>query len=411
MRRVVITGLGAISPIGNSTDEILKSIKESKNGIDVITSFDTSDLNVKLIAEVKNFDPLNYMDKKEVKRNDRFTQFAIAAAKNALENCGTDFKDLDPYRVGVIVGSGIGGLTTIEAEYNKFLEKGTKRVSVFFIPMMITNMAGGSIAIKTGFKGVNYCTVTACATSSHAIGEAYRNIKHGYIDACVTGGTESALTKFAMTGFNNMTALSNSEDKDRGSIPFDKDRSGFVMGEGSGILILEEYEHAKARGAKIYSEIVGYGTTCDAYHMTSPDPLGEGAAKSMQLAIEESGCRLSDIDYINAHGTSTALNDKIETAAIKKVFGEELAKKLAISSTKSMTGHLLGAAGAIEAIVTAIGIENSIAPPTINYLNPDPDCDLDYVVNNLRNMPINYALSNSLGFGGHNATICFKKCS
>lgn len=411
MRRVVITGLGAISPIGNSTDEILKSIKESKNGIDVITSFDTSDLNVKLIAEVKNFDPLNYMDKKEVKRNDRFTQFAIAAAKNALENCGTDFKDLDPYRVGVIVGSGIGGLTTIEAEYNKFLEKGTKRVSVFFIPMMITNMAGGSIAIKTGFKGVNYCTVTACATSSHAIGEAYRNIKHGYIDACVTGGTESALTKFAMTGFNNMTALSNSEDKDRGSIPFDKDRSGFVMGEGSGILILEEYEHAKARGAKIYSEIVGYGTTCDAYHMTSPDPLGEGASKSMQLAIEESGCRLSDIDYINAHGTSTALNDKIETAAIKKVFGEELAKKLAISSTKSMTGHLLGAAGAIEAIVTAIGIENSIAPPTINYLNPDPDCDLDYVVNNLRNMPINYALSNSLGFGGHNATICFKKCS
>ncbi len=409
MRRVVITGMGAISPIGNSIPEILDSINTCKHGIDLVDTFDTSDISFRLAAIVKNFNPEDYMEKKEVKRNDRFVQFAIAATQNALKDCGTDFKDIDPYRIGVIIGSGIGGINTFESEHCKFLEKGSKRVSVFFIPMMITNMASGMIAIKHGFKGTNYCTVTACATSSNAVGDAFRNIKHGYMDVCVTGGSEAAITKFAMSGFGNMTALSNSQDINRASIPFDKDRDGFVMGEGSGILILEELEHAKARGAKIYAEVVGYGATCDAYHMTSPDPSGNGAAKAMEFAVKESGVNLSDIDYINAHGTSTPLNDKIETNAIKSLFGEEISKKIAISSTKSMTGHLLGAAGAIESIITSIAIKEGIVPSTVNYKFPDEDCDLDYVIDGPRKMDIKYALSNSLGFGGHNVSLCFKK--
>ncbi|WMJ21871.1 beta-ketoacyl-ACP synthase II [Paludicola sp. MB14-C6] len=408
MKRVVITGMGAISPIGTTVDSFFDSIKSGKHGIAPITSYDTSNSEVKLAAEVKDFDPLQYFDKKELRRTDRFNQFAIAAATQAVEDCGTKFEDLDPFRIGVIVGSGIGGFQTIEQEYNKFLEKGGNRVSVFFVPMMITNMAAGSIAMKYGFKGVNYAPVTACATSSHAIGEAFRAIKHGYADAVVTGGSEAAITEFSIAGFNNMKALCQSEDVNRASIPFDKERNGFVMGEGGAILVLEELEHAKARGAKIYAEIVGYGATGDAYHMTSPDPEGRGAAKAMELAYTEAGITADKVDYINAHGTSTGLNDKYETIAIKSAFGDH-ANTLAISSTKSMTGHLLGAAGAIEAIVCAKSLQEGIIPATIGYQVADEECDLDYVTEGLRKQDIQYAISNSLGFGGHNASLCFKK--
>lgn len=409
MRRVVVTGLGAISPIGNNISEIHKNIKDGFCAISHIDQFDTSDIDVKVAASIHDFDPLNYMDKKEVKRNDRFCQFAISAAINAIDDCGTKFEDLDPYKIGVIIGSGIGGMNTIEREYTKFLEKGSKRVSVFLIPMMITNIASGNIALRYGFKGINYCPVTACASSAHAIGEAYRNIKGGIIDACVTGGAESSLSKFAIAGFANMTALSLSNDINRASIPFDAERNGFVMGEGSSILILEELEHAKARKAKIYAEIVGYGATCDAYHITSPDPNGESAAKCIQLAISESGSPVTDVDYINAHGTSTPLNDKIETAAIKLALGEEHAKNVTISSTKSMTGHLLGSAGAIEALITCLAINYQFVPPTINYKIKDPECNLNYAPNNSIEKDIRLAISNSLGFGGHNACMCFKK--
>jgi 3-oxoacyl-[acyl-carrier-protein] synthase II len=408
MNRVVITGMGTISPIGTNVDSFFENIKGGKHGIAPITSYDTSNSEVKLAAEVKDFDPLQYFDKKELRRTDRFNQFAIAAAVQAVEDCGTKFEDLDPFRVGVIVGSGIGGFQTIEQEYSKFLEKGPNRVSVFFVPMMITNMAAGSISMKFGFKGVNYAPVTACATSSHAVGEAFRAIKHGYADAVVAGGSEAAITEFSMAGFNNMKALSQSEDVDRASIPFDKERNGFVMGEGGAILVLEELEHAKARGAKIYAEIVGYGATGDAYHMTSPDPDGTGAAKAMELAYTEAGVSANAIDYINAHGTSTGLNDKYETIAIKRAFGNH-AKNVAISSTKSMTGHLLGAAGAIEAIACAKALQEGVIPPTIGFQVADEDCDLDYVTDGFRKKEIQYAISNSLGFGGHNASLCFKK--
>lgn len=408
MNRVVITGMGVISPIGSTVEKFFDSIKNGKHGIAPITCYDTTNSEVKLAAEVKDFDPLQYFDKKELRRTDRFNQFALAAATQAIEDCGTKFEDLDPFRVGVIVGSGIGGFQSIEEEYRKFLEKGGNRVSVFFIPMMIINMAAGSISIKYGFKGVNFAPVTACATSAHAIGEAYRAIKHGYADAVIAGGSEAAITEFSISGFNNMKALSDSANPDRASIPFDKERGGFVMGEGGAILVLEEYEHAKKRGAKIYAEIVGYGATGDAYHMTSPDPEGLGAAKAMELAYHEAGIQPTDIDYINAHGTSTGLNDKYETLAIKRAFGEH-AQKLAVSSTKSMTGHLLGAAGAIEAIACAKALQEGIIPPTANYQVPDEECDLDYVTTGARKQKIRYALSNSLGFGGHNASLCFKK--
>lgn len=409
MNRVVITGMGAISPIGTNIDDFFNNIKKGKHGIAPITNFSVpEESDVKLAAEVKDFDALKYFDKKELRRTDKYCQFAVAAAAQAIEDCNTKFEDLDPFRIGVIVGSGIGGFQTIEQEYSKFLEKGGNRVSVFFVPMMISNMAAGTISMKYGFKGINYAPVTACATSSHAIGEAFHAIKHGYIDACVTGGAEAAITEFAIAGFNNMKALSHSQDPDRASIPFDKERNGFIMGEGGAILILEELEHAKKRGAKIYAEIVGYGATGDAYHMTSPDPDGLGAAKAMELAYTEAEVSCDQIDYINAHGTSTGLNDKYETIAIKKAFGDH-AKNIAISSTKSMTGHLLGAAGAIEAIVCAKSLQEGIIPATAGYKVFDEECDLDYVTDGLRTKNIKYAISNSLGFGGHNASLCFKK--
>ena len=408
-KRVVITGMGTVSPVGLSVAETWDSLKNGRHGIGRIEQFDPVNSEVKIAAEVKGFDPLDYFDKKELRRTDRFCQFAVAAAVQAIEDCGTKFEDLDPFRVGVIVGSGIGGFQTIEREYAKFMEKGGSRISVFFVPMMIINMAPGCISMRYGFKGVNFAPVSACATSAHAVGEAFRQIKNGYADACVTGGSEAAITEFAIAGFNNMSALSKTEDVDRASIPFDKERSGFVMGEGGAILVLEELEHALSRGAKIYAEIVGYGATGDAYHITSPDPEGTGAAKAMQLACEEAGVSGDQVSYVNAHGTSTGLNDKFETKAIKMAFGEKHAAELAVSSTKSMTGHLLGAAGAIESIVCAKVLEEGIIPPTAGYRVPDEECDLDYVTGGARKSNVIYAISNSLGFGGHNGSLLFKK--
>lgn len=410
MKRVVITGLGAKSSVGQDVDVFFDNIVNGRHGISKIEAFDTSDTEVKLAAEIKDFDALKYFEKKELRRNDRYTLFAVGAAEDALADCKTDFKDLDPFRVGVIVGSGIGGFQSIESEYSNFLEKGGKRVSVFFIPEMIINMAAGVISMRYGFKGANFATVTACATSAHAVGEAFRKIKDGYLDVCIAGGSEASITQFATAGFDNMKALSHATDPARASIPFDKERDGFVMAEGGAILVLEELEHAKARGAHIYAEITGYGATGDAYHITSPSPEGEGAAKAMELAYTESGITAAEVDYINAHGTSTGLNDKYETIAIKKAFGEH-AKTVAISSTKSMTGHMLGAAGAIEALICAKAIEQGVIPPTAGYKTADPECDLDYVTEGARKKDIKYAITNSLGFGGHNASICLKKYS
>ena len=391
MKRVVITGICA-----------------GRHGFSKIDRFDTEDMGVSVAALLKDFDPTPIVDKKEQRRTDPYCQLALCAAAEALKDCGSDLKDLDPYRVGVIVGSGIGGMQTLEEEHQKFLEKGAKRVSVFFIPMMISNMAAGNISIRTGFKGVNFAPVTACASSAHAVGEAFRLIKGGYLDACVAGGAEATVTKFAMAGFNNMGALSRSADPDRASIPFDKERDGFVMGEGAGILILEELEYAKARGARIYAEIAGYGATGDAYHITSPSPDGEAAAKAMELAYTEAGLSPKNIDYINAHGTSTPVNERYETIAIKKALGDA-AKTVAVSSTKSMTGHMLGAAGAVEAILTALALRDGIIPPTVGYKVPDEECDLDVVPNVARKQDLHAAISNSLGFGGHNAALCLKK--
>ena len=408
MKRVVITGMGTVNPLGNSVNEFWDNIVENKLGFSFIDQFDSSEYDVKIVGAVKDFDPSEYIDKKEAKRMERFTQFAVYSAKQAIEDCGTDLKDLDPFRVGVILGCGIGGLEETEKEHSKYLEKGPNRISVFYVPTMIGNMAAGQISMSTGFKGDNFSTVTACASATHAIGEAFRKIKDGYLDACICGGTESCITEFALGGFNNMKALSKATELDKASTPFDADRQGFVLGEGAGILILEELEHAKARGAKIYAEISGYGATGDAYHITSPDPEGEGACRAMVNAYKEAGLEAKDVDYINAHGTSTGLNDKYETIAIKKALGDQ-AEKVVINSTKSMTGHLLGAAGAIEAIVTAMSLKNGIVHKTVGYTTPDPECDLDYCVEGNRKKDIKVALSNSLGFGGHNATICLKK--
>lgn len=408
MKRVVITGIGAVTPVGMDAPSTWESICAGRHGITKIDRFDTEDLGVSVAALVKDFDPSSILDRKEQRRTDPYCQFALYAATEALRDCGSDLKDLDPYRVGVIIGSGIGGMQTFEENHQKFLEKGPGRVSVFFIPMMISNMAAGNISIRTGFKGANFAPVTACASSAHAVGEAFRLIRNGYLDACVAGGAEATITKFAMAGFNNMGALSRSTDPDRASIPFDKERDGFVMGEGAGILILEELEHARARGARIYAEVAGYGATGDAHHITSPAPDGEAAAKAMELAYTEAGLTPGGIDYINAHGTSTPVNERYETIAIRKALGDA-ARTVAVSSTKSMTGHMLGAAGAVEAMLTALALRDGILPPTVGYKVPDEECDLDVVPNTARKQDIRAALSNSLGFGGHNAALCLKK--
>lgn len=408
--RVVITGLGAITPLGNNPDDFWGNIKNGNTGIDFIKAFDTSDFKVKLAAEVKGFKPELFIEKKEVKRMDRFCQFAIAGAAQAVENSGINLESIDKDRFGVIVGSGIGGIGTIEKEKENLLEKGPNKVHPLFIPMIISNMAAGNIAIKFGAKGICTNVVTACATGTNCIGEAFHAIKNGLADIIIAGGTEASITPLSVAGFTQLTALTKSDDPKRASIPFDEERSGFVMGEGAGIVIVESLEHALKRKANILAEVVGYGSTCDAYHMTSPSPDGQGAARAMKIAIEEANISKEEVSYINAHGTSTPVNDKFETIAIKAVFGD-YAKNVPISSTKSMTGHLLGAAGAIEAIVCIKALQEGFIPPTVGYKVSDPDCDLDYVPNAGRQQNINYAMSNSLGFGGHNAVLLFKKWS
>ena len=407
-RRVVITGLGAITPLGNNVEEFWKGIKEGKCGIDQITKFDASEFKVKLAAEVKGYNPEDYFDRREAKRLDLFSQYAMVASREAWKDSGLDKETENMERVGVIVGSGIGGIQTIETENRKCNEKGPDRVSPMYIPMGILNMATGNVAIDIGAKGESMAMVTACASGTHCIGESFRMIKHGYQDVVLAGGTEAGITPLSIAGFTNIKALTKAEDKNRASIPFDKERSGFVMAEGAGVVVLEEYEHAKARGAKIYAEIVGYGATSDAYHITSPAPGGEGGARAMKVAMEEAGIKPEEVTYINAHGTSTHLNDSCETSAIKTAFGEA-AKKVMVSSTKGNTGHLLGAAGGVEAVICAKSVEQGFVPATINYKVPDEECDLDIVPNEGRNVDVKYAMSNSLGFGGHNASILLKK--
>ena len=407
-RRVVITGLGAITPLGNNVEEFWKGIKEGKCGIDQITKFDASEFKVKLAAEVKGYNPEDYFDRREAKRLDLFSQYAMIASREAWKDSGLDKETENMERVGVVVGSGIGGIQTIETENRKCNEKGPDRVSPMYIPMGILNMATGNVAIDIGAKGESMAMVTACASGTHCIGESFRMIKHGYQDVVLAGGTEAGITPLSIAGFTNIKALTKAEDKNRASIPFDKERSGFVMAEGAGVVVLEEYEHAKARGAKIYAEIVGYGATSDAYHITSPAPGGEGGARAMKLAMEEGNVKPEEITYINAHGTSTHLNDACETQAIKTALGEENARKVMVSSTKGHTGHLLGAAGAVEAIICSKAIQEGFVPATINYKVPDEECDLDVVPNEGRKAEIKYAISNSLGFGGHNSSLLFK---
>jgi len=407
-RRVVVTGLGAITPIGNSVKDFWSAIKEGKNGIDQITLFDTENFNVKIAAEIKDFKAEDYLGKKDARRLDRYIQVALVSAKEAIKDSEIDLEKINRERVGVIFGSGIGGLTTLEAQIKTLATKGPNRVSPLTIPVSISNMAAGSIAIEFGILGTCISLTTACATSTHCIGEAYRSIKDGYLDRAIVGGSEASICELGIAGFQSLTALSSSNDKNRASIPFDKDRNGFVMGEGAGTLILEDLELAQKRGAKIYCEVVGYGTTCDAYHMTSPDLTGDGAFRAMRDAINDAGILSSEIGYINAHGTSTEINDKVETVAIKKALGDDYLK-VPVSSTKSMTGHLLGAAGAIEAIISIKAMEDSFLPPTINYVNKDDECDLNLIVNQGRDKDIKYSMSNSLGFGGHNGTLIFKK--
>lgn len=411
MKRVVVTGMGTVNPLGSNLETFWSNVKKGTLGISKIDTFDTTEVEVSVAGIVRDFNPADYLDKKDIRHMERFTQFAVASAKQALADCGSDLKDLDPYRCGVIIGCGIGGLEMTQKQHSIYLEKGPNRISPFFVPMMISNMAGGEVAMKTNFRGDNYCTVTACASSTHAIGEAFRKIKDGYLDVCLCGGTESTISEFTIGGFKTMKALTKESDPAKASTPFDKNRSGFVLGEGCGVLLLEEYEHAKARGAKIYCELAGYGATCDAYHMTSPAPDGEAAAKAMVNAYTEAGLQPSDITYINAHGTSTGLNDKYETNAIKIALGEEAARTVKINSTKSMTGHMLGGTGAVEAIVSALSIHENFLHQTLGYTTPDPECDLDYCTDGPVECEVKAALSNSLGFGGHNATLCFKKCT
>ncbi|MBP3543275.1 MAG: beta-ketoacyl-ACP synthase II [Lachnospiraceae bacterium] len=406
-RRVVVTGMGAITPIGNSVEEFWQGLKDKKVGIGEIDRFDTTDYKVKLAAQVKDFKGADYMDPKAAKRMELFCQYAVAATREALEQSGIDMEKEDPYRVGVSVGSGIGSLQVLEKEHQKLVEKGPNRVNPLMVPLMITNMAAGNVSIQFGAKGKSLNIVTACATGSHSIGEAYRSIQCGDADVMIAGGCEAAVTPIGIAGFAALTALSTSTDPMRASIPFDKERDGFVMGEGAGIVILEELEHALARNAVIYGEVVGYGATSDAYHITSPAEDGQGAATAMANAVKEAGIELSEVDYINAHGTSTHHNDLFETRAIRKTFGEH-ADKLLVNSTKSMIGHLLGAAGAVEFIACVKSINEGYVHATAGYQVPDEECDLNYVKDGAKK-DITYALSNSLGFGGHNASVLVKK--
>lgn len=407
-RRVVVTGLGAVTPLGNDTEKTWEGLKNSRNGIAPITLFDTQGFKAVLGAEVKGFDPREYLEVNEVLRTDRYAQFAVAAAQQAAAESGVG-GTVDPERFAVIFGSGIGGIGTFENEYRKLLEKGPRRVSPLFVPMMIGNMAAGLIAIRHDCRGSAMPAVTACASGSNAIGEAMRLIRHGYADAAITGGAEAAICPSAVAGFTNMQALSTSQDPNGASLPFDKRRGGFVIGEGAVALVLEEYRHAKARGAKIYGEVCGYGSTCDAHHITAPHPQARGGAQAMMDAMREAGYTGEDTVYINAHGTGTPMNDAVETAAIKKALGEEQAKRAFVSSTKSMTGHMLGAAGALEALACLFALEEGLIPPTINLCEPDEACDLNYVPQTAVRADITLALSNSLGFGGHNACLAFRK--
>ncbi len=407
-RRVVVTGLGVVSPVGNTVDACWKNLIAGVHGIGPITQFDTTDYKAKLAAEVKDFNPRDYMEKGDVVRSDRFSQFGVAAAIQAVEESGV-IGTLPPERVSVYFGTGIGGITTFSEEHKKLLDRGPKRVSPYFIPMLIANMAAGMIAIRFNCQGAAMPAVTACASGTNAIGEAVRAIRHGYTDAAITGGAEAAVSPCGVAGFINMQALSVSEDPEAASLPFDKRRGGFVLGEGAAALVLEEYEHAVKRGAKIYGEVCGYGSTCDAYHITSPQPDAIGGARAMEQALTEAGYQKSEKIYINAHGTGTYLNDKTETVAIKRVLGEEEARKVLVSSTKSMTGHMLGAAGAIEAVICLKALEEGIIPPTLHLEEPDPECDLNYVPNQAVKAQVDLVLSNSLGFGGHNACLAFRK--
>ena len=406
-RRVVVTGLGTVCPVGNDVETMWENIKNGVCGIDQITRFDVTDFKVKLAAEVKNLDIESYLNKKEAKRLDRFSQLAMIASKQAFLDSKLNINEMDEHRFGVILSSGIGGLQTIENEKEKGMQKGYERISPFFIPMAIGNLAAGNVAIMLGAKGACLDIVTACAAGTNSIGEAFKYVRDGYADIMLTGGAEASITPLGIGGFSAMKALSTATDKNRASIPFDAERSGFVMGEGAGALVLEEYEHAKQRGATIYAEMIGYGVSCDAFHMTAPDAEANGAAACFNMALEDAKLSADAIDYINAHGTSTPLNDKLETLGIKKVFGDHT--KVMVSSTKGHTGHLLGAAGAVEAIITVKALQDGFIPPTINYLQLDPECDLDIVPNVGRQQEIQYAMSNSLGFGGHNACIVLKK--
>ncbi|MFC6346342.1 beta-ketoacyl-ACP synthase II [Vagococcus carniphilus] len=408
MRRVVVTGMGAVTPLGNTAEEFKQNIMAGKNGIAKISHFDATETGITVAAEVKDFDPTLYMEKKEAKRMDMFSVYGIAAATQAMADSKLSAETIDVDRLGVIVSSGIGGMKTIQDQVIRMDKKGPKRVAPFFVPMAIGNMAAGNIAIKVGAKGICTSIVTACASATNAIGEAFRNIKHGYSDAILAGGAEATICEIGISGFAALTALTPATDPNRASIPFDNERSGFVMGEGSAVLVLEELEHALNRGAKIYGEVVGYGSNCDAFHITSPNPDGSGAGKCMLQAMDEAGISAKDVSYVNAHGTSTPTNDGAETTAIKYALGEE-ASNIPISSTKSMVGHLLGAAGAVEAIACLAALEEDFVPPTIGLEKQDEACDLDYVPKTGRKHEVEYTLSNSLGFGGHNAVICLKK--
>ncbi|SER63482.1 beta-ketoacyl-ACP synthase II [Psychrobacillus sp. OK032] len=407
-RRVVVTGIGAVTPLGNDIETTWSGIKEGKSGVGMLTRLDASQFSAKVAAEVKDFDIEKYIERKEARKMDRFTHYALAASIMAVEDANLTITEEVGLRTGVWIGSGIGGMETYENQFRTFLEKGARRVSPFFVPMMIPDMAAGQVSIHFGAKAINSCSVTACASGTNSIGDAFKVIERGDADVMITGGAESPITHMSVAGFCSNTALTLNTDPKTASKPFDANRDGFVIGEGAGIIILEEYEHAVARGAKIYAEIIGYGSTGDAHHITAPAPGGEGAARAMQQAIDDAGINPEQVDYINAHGTSTPYNDQFETMAVKSVFTEH-AYKLAMSSTKSMTGHLLGAAGGVEAIFTVLALKEGILPPTINLETPDPECDLDYVPNVARTANLEYAMSNSLGFGGHNASILFKK--